>query len=183
MLRPQYTRRPFELMILGRPGAGKRTLSDQFLRVKDVFFSINIAEDIPEISVDRIDYILILIDLTQEDSMRLLDQALQRMDVRFLAKKLSIVVTKMDQLRQKEISIHQIQSTVQSYFDIPIFYVNLTRHLEKTRLCQQLSQLIKTNTLQSRHVSTSILKCIDLYDSDEPDEDHDMTDTSVTESS
>ncbi|KAI8331803.1 hypothetical protein EDC96DRAFT_31591 [Choanephora cucurbitarum] len=151
--------------------------------------SRNIAEDVPTVNVDRVDYILILVDLTQEDSMWLLDQALQQMNVRFLVKKLAIVVTKMDQIRQKEIEIHQIQSTLESYFDIPIFYVNLSRHFERTRLCQQLTQLIKTDTLQCRHVNTSTLGCIDLYDPEEPvaeedeDEDHEMTETSVTEPS
>ena len=58
----------------------------------------NIAEDVPTVNVDRVDYILILIDLTQEDSMWLLDQALQQMNIRFLVKKLAIVVTKSEKL-------------------------------------------------------------------------------------
>ncbi|KAI8066232.1 uncharacterized protein B0P05DRAFT_589825 [Gilbertella persicaria] len=171
MLRPQYTRRPFELMILGRPNSGKRTLSDQLLKVKDVFFSINIAEDVPQRDLDRIDYVLILVDLTQEESLWLLDQSLHQMNARFLVKKSSVVVTKFDKLKSREIDIEQVKSVVTSFFDVPLFYVNLSNQIEKTRLCYQLTRKIKTETLQLKQINTSLLRCLEIYDSTDEEEE------------
>ena len=52
------------------------------------------AESIPKKPLERIDYVVATVDMTQAYSLTLLDQTLHHMQDRFLTNKMAVVVTK-----------------------------------------------------------------------------------------
>ncbi|KAF1801068.1 hypothetical protein V8B55DRAFT_1530136 [Mucor lusitanicus] len=167
MLKPQYTRRPFNVLLIGPALSGKRTLAAQLLKSTDVFYKVFTAESIPKKPPARIDYVVITVDMTQSYSLALLDQALQSMQDRFLTNKTAIVVTKMDQRGRWQFEVERVQEAAASVFQVHVLYVNFLNELEKRRITDQLSRLIKTNTLQYRHVCTPLLNTVQVYSADD----------------
>ncbi|KAG2230889.1 hypothetical protein INT48_003338 [Thamnidium elegans] len=126
MLRPQYTRRPFEIMLIGPSLSGKKTLSRQFLKCRDVFFSINIAESVPKRQIPRVDYILIMVDMTNRECLNVLCLALSQIKATYLTHKLAIVITKADMPNRWSMEKTEIEQLVAPYTDLQLFYINLT---------------------------------------------------------
>ncbi|CAO3639885.1 unnamed protein product [Mucor fragilis] len=166
MLKPQYTRRPFNVLLIGPALSGKRTLATQLLKSTDVFYKIFTAESLPSKPLARIDYVVVTVDMTQAHSLALLDQALHHMQERFLANKLAVVVTKMDRRSQWQFEVERVQALLASVFSVHVLHVNFLNALEKRRTTDQLSRLIKTNTLQYRHVCTPLLNTVQVYSTD-----------------
>ncbi|KAL9540813.1 hypothetical protein MBANPS3_009474 [Mucor bainieri] len=171
MLKPQYTRRPFNVLLVGPAFSGKRTLATQLLKSTDVFYKILTAESIPTKRLDRIDYVVVMVDMTQSYSLTLLDQLLHRMQDRFLTNKMAAVVTKMDKRGKWQFEMEQVHDMLAATFPVHVLHVNLVNALEKRRITDQLSRLIKTNTLQYRHVCTPLLNTVQVYNPDDLQDD------------
>ncbi|KAG2209383.1 hypothetical protein INT46_009515 [Mucor plumbeus] len=167
MLKPQYTRRSFNVLLIGPALSGKRTLASQLLRAKDVFYKIYTVESLPKKPLARIDYVLITVDMTQLHSLTILKALTQHMKDRFLTNKMAVVVTKMDKRGKWQFEVEEIQKSVESIFDVHVFYVNFLNELEKKRISDQLSRLIKTNTLQYKNVCTTLLNSVQVYNLDD----------------
>ncbi|EPB82532.1 hypothetical protein HMPREF1544_10741 [Mucor circinelloides 1006PhL] len=167
MLKPQYTRRPFNVLLIGPALSGKRTLATQLLKSSDVFYKIFTAESVPKKPLARMDYVVVMVDMTQAYSLTLLDQALHHMQDRFLTNKMAVMVTKMDKRGKWQFEVERVQELVASIFDVHVFYVNFLNELEKKRTTDQLSKSIKTNTLQYRHVSTPLLNTVKTYNTED----------------
>lgn len=61
------------------------------------------AESVPKKPLARMDYVVVMVDMTQAYSLTLLDQALHHMQDRFLTNKMAVMVTKsksMDKHRE-----------------------------------------------------------------------------------
>ncbi|KAI8644904.1 hypothetical protein BD408DRAFT_412685 [Parasitella parasitica] len=171
MLKPQYTRRPFNILLIGPPLSGKRTLATQLLKTKDVFYKIHTAESIPTKPLSRIDFVFIMVDMTQSYSLTLLNQLLQQMQDRFLVTKTTVLVTKMDKRNRWQFEVEQVQDSIKSVFDVPVFYVNFTNELEKRKIVDQLSRLVKTSTLQYKNTSGILLNSVHTYILDDLEDD------------
>ncbi|KAI9245397.1 hypothetical protein EDC94DRAFT_628439 [Helicostylum pulchrum] len=163
MLRPQYTRRPFEIMLIGPPLSGKRTLSRQFLKCRDVFFSINVAEKVPRRQIPRVDYILVMIDMTNRECLNVLSMALSQIKATYLTHKLAVVVTKADIPNRWCIEKLEIEKMVAPYTDLQLFYINLTNQVEKKAIVDQITRLIKINTLQYQNLDIDYIKSQEFY--------------------
>ncbi|GAA5812174.1 hypothetical protein MFLAVUS_005624 [Mucor flavus] len=167
MLRPQYTRRPFELMLIGPPLSGKRTLSRQFLKCRDVFFSIsNVAENVPKRQIPRVDYILIMVDMTNRECLNVLAMALSQIKSTYLTHKLAVVVTKADIPNRWSIEKSEIEQMIAPYTDLQLFYINLTNATEKKAIADQITRLIKINTLQYQNLDIDYIKSQEFYAED-----------------
>ncbi|KAI8978577.1 hypothetical protein BDB01DRAFT_263652 [Pilobolus umbonatus] len=164
MLRPIYTRRPFELLIVGPPFSGKRTLSEQLLKNKDVYVKINVADTLPNRHLDRVDYVIIMVDMTNLSSKTLLYQLLNTLTPSYLSTKVSVVVTKVDKCDYYVFEKEEIRQWVESYFDIPLFYVNLNIMTEKRLMSEQLMRVIQINTLQHSNINTLFIRSIEVFD-------------------
>ncbi|KAI8975712.1 hypothetical protein BDF20DRAFT_914583 [Mycotypha africana] len=160
MLRPQYTRRPFEVLVIGPKNSGKNTITTQLLKTADVFYSVNTADNIPKLALNRIDFILILVDMTQSYSLSLLNTVLQHLTPEYILNKTAIVATKADLPRSWQLEREDIDIMVKSYFDLPILFVNLTNEIEKKRTSEKISNMIKLSTLQYKNVSSTLIKSL-----------------------
>ncbi|KAG2195174.1 hypothetical protein INT47_006456 [Mucor saturninus] len=125
MLRPQYTRRPFELMLIGPTFSGKQTLAKELLQCRQVFFQVNTATEIPQHELPRVDYILIMVDMVNRYSLVLLEEALNRMTSKYLTHHLAIVVSKVDIPEKWNISKNELHTLLQPFPDVQLFYANL----------------------------------------------------------
>ncbi|KAI9482886.1 MAG: hypothetical protein EXX96DRAFT_555975 [Benjaminiella poitrasii] len=175
MLRPQYTRKPFEILLIGPGNAGKRTLAAQLLKTRDVFYSIRIAEKLPRKDLDHVDFIFIVVDMTQVVSLDLLEQILKRVNTSYLANKTAVITTKMDMMRFWQIELESIQKLIEIYLALHLFYANLKNPLENSRVCGQLSRLVKASTSQYRNVDLALLKTVQVYNMDTEEEEGEET--------
>ncbi|CAO3696227.1 unnamed protein product [Rhizopus microsporus] len=161
MLRPTYTRRPFHILLIGPPASGKRSLAKELLKSRHVFYSMNIAESLPKRNLDRIDYILIFVDMTNTNSLLLMNQLLENISPKYLSTKVIIVVTKVDLTASWAFEYSELDSIVQLFHDLQIFRVNLTNDLQRKLTCEQITRLIKISTLQYENLNSYILKTLD----------------------
>ncbi|KAI9018576.1 hypothetical protein CLU79DRAFT_837163 [Phycomyces nitens] len=160
MLRPLYTHKPTELLLIGPPSSGKRTLARQLMRCTNVFFSINVAENFSIESLESIpsiDHVIIIVDTTNGTSLQLLEQALQGLSPRHLAFQCCVVVTKVDQAGLAVIDTIEISACVERYSEAQIFHVNLKDERERRKVCEQLARLVRINTLQQKGIQPILL--------------------------
>ncbi|KAI9311174.1 hypothetical protein BX666DRAFT_1068594 [Dichotomocladium elegans] len=131
ILRPQSTKRPIEILLIGPAGSGKRTLAKQLLKCREVFFSINTAEKLPVNvfrSLNYLDYVLVLVDMTNKASLQTLEQTLQHATAHYLYTKCAVVITKVDLEDQWSLSEEDIAKMIHNYTpDLQRFHVNLNR--------------------------------------------------------
>ncbi|KAI9247636.1 hypothetical protein BY458DRAFT_527091 [Sporodiniella umbellata] len=177
MLRPTYTRRPFQILLVGPTSVGKRTLATQLLKCRDVFYSINVAESLPKKTLDRIDYILVLVDMTNANSLVLANRILEQVSPKYLSAKLAVVATKTDAIHSWTFEKAEMESIVRSFYDIHIFYANLTNTIECKTVCDQISRLIKINTLQYSGLNSLWLKTLGTSEHPEQHQTTEITDT------
>ncbi|KAK4512186.1 uncharacterized protein ATC70_013429 [Mucor velutinosus] len=182
MLKPQYTRRPFNVLLIGPALSGKRTLATQLLKSTDVFYKVFTAESIPKKPLARMDYVVVTVDMTQSYSLTLLDQSLHCMQDRFLTNKMAVVVTKMDKRGKWQFEVERVQEMLASIFNVHVLHVNFLNEVEKKRITDQLSRLIKTNTLQYRHVCTPLLNTVQGYNTDDLDDAYHLQEDPLTHS-
>ncbi|CAO3691266.1 unnamed protein product [Rhizopus stolonifer] len=126
MLRPALSRRPFNLLLVGPPASGKRTLASSLLKNRNVFYSINVAESLPKKALKRVDFIILFVDMTNANSLVLINQLLEHMSPKFLSTKVTIVATKADLTQSWSFESTELESIVKAFYDLHIFYANLT---------------------------------------------------------
>ncbi|KAL0082527.1 hypothetical protein J3Q64DRAFT_1751916 [Phycomyces blakesleeanus] len=184
MIRPLYTHKATELLLIGPPSSGKRTLARQLMRCTDVFFSINVAESFSSESlgsIPSIDYVMLVVDITNGTSTTLLEKALQGLSPRHLSFQCCVIVTKVDQAGLAVIDTNEVNTCVEKYSEAQVFHVNLKDERERRKVCEQLARLVRINTLQQKGIQPVLLRSIapprQWHDSDNPnqsvsEEDH-----------
>ncbi|KAI9305255.1 hypothetical protein BJ944DRAFT_287962 [Cunninghamella echinulata] len=156
MLRPLYTRKATNILLVGTPSSGKRTLAKQLLQSSQVYLSTYTLEEITiqELNtIKDIDYVLLLVDFTNPFSTKLLETYLSHMTNDFLLTRCSIVFTKVDQKHLWMINDDRIYEVIQQFGNITTFYVNLSNQVSRKKTTEQIIRLICINTSQQRHIS------------------------------
>ncbi|KAI8372937.1 uncharacterized protein BYT42DRAFT_578663 [Radiomyces spectabilis] len=182
MLRPLYTQRSTDVLLVGPPLSGKRTLAKQLLKCSDAYFSTHIAETFTrqlDSQVGRIDYVLILVDVTNSNSLMVLRETLQRMDPAYLTYKCAIVVTKVDKRRLWAFDEHDLTVLADSYSHLQLFHVNLEDDDTRKSVCDQLGRIIRISTLQQKDVHTMLLRTVEHFPTKLPSSDESMDSTSL----
>ncbi|KAL0079939.1 hypothetical protein F4703DRAFT_1871742 [Phycomyces blakesleeanus] len=154
------------------------------MRCTDVFFSINVAESFSSESlgsIPSIDYVMLVVDITNGTSTTLLEKALQGLSPRHLSFQCCVIVTKVDQAGLAVIDTNEVNTCVEKYSEAQVFHVNLKDERERRKVCEQLARLVRINTLQQKGIQPVLLRSIapprQWHDSDNPnqsvsEEDH-----------
>ncbi|KAI8066724.1 hypothetical protein BC940DRAFT_302143 [Gongronella butleri] len=156
MLRPTFTTRPINLLLIGRPGSGKRTLAQQLMRSPDMFFKVHVLEQSDSkwdnVSLVSMDYVFILVDMTNTTTSALLEQALARLTPEFLLTKTSIILTKVDQVTRWMVQEEDVHNMAVDYGCSSFFYMDLQNDALQKRQNEQLIRTIAIATHQLRNV-------------------------------
>ncbi|KAI7882953.1 hypothetical protein K492DRAFT_205801 [Lichtheimia hyalospora FSU 10163] len=167
MLRPIYTQRAVQVLLLGPPLSGKRTLATQLLKCPSVYFSISTAENLsknPMDVIERIDYILFMLDMTNRTSLTIFEEALQQIPAVYLYNKCGIVFTRVDAVKYWTITENDVTTLTDKYTaGLPRFRVNLEDENQRSRICDQITRTIKITALQQKNVSSLLLKSLEHY--------------------
>ncbi|CAO3645927.1 unnamed protein product [Cunninghamella blakesleeana] len=133
MLRPLYTRKATNILLVGTPSSGKRTLARQLLQSPEVFFSTYTLEEITTSELESIKCGLCIITGGLNQSPY-------------------IVFTKVDQKHLWMINDDQIYDIIQQFGNITTFYANLSNQVIRKKVVEQIIKLICINTSQQRNI-------------------------------
>ncbi|KAJ8655889.1 hypothetical protein O0I10_008328 [Lichtheimia ornata] len=167
MLRPIYTQRAVQVLLLGPSLSGKRTLASELLKCPSAYFSISTAENLsknPMDVIDRIDYILFMLDMTNRNSLTIFHEALKQIPAAYLYNKCGIVFTRVDAVKFWTISEKDVTQLTDKYtVGLPRFRVNLEDENQRSRICDQIARAIKIAALQQKNVSGLLLRSLEHY--------------------
>ncbi|KAI8334669.1 hypothetical protein BC941DRAFT_431829 [Chlamydoabsidia padenii] len=166
MLRPLGTNKATNILIVGPSSSGKRTLANELIRSTKVFFKTHLLEDINDDLVDLVkemDYVLLIVDMTNPASLELLKQALGHMSPDFLSFKCSIVFTKVDMTDMWMLIEDQVRTSIQQYGNMFTFYVNLKDEFRRRKMCEQLTRAIAIGTCQQRNINPLGVHFMDTF--------------------
>ncbi|KAI8147644.1 hypothetical protein BJV82DRAFT_664874 [Fennellomyces sp. T-0311] len=167
ILRPQYTQRPLEILLIGPVNSGKRTLAEQLIKCRNTYISINTIEGLSMEYIRYIkscDYVLIIVDLLNRQSLSNLREALSRTDSRYLVDRCAVVITKVDAPMAWMMDEHEVQNLVDLYVpDIYVFRANLTDEDDCQLLCDRIARIVRISALQQKGVTTALIKSAVYY--------------------
>lgn len=172
LLRPNTAlpnRQEASILVLGAEGTNKHDLSLTMLKLP-VQFSLQIRTAIglplPEENAEtrpRIDFICFLIDLTDRDSLQVLEKSLTLVDVKFFLGKACLVVSGA-QSRRRMTAIDQVKALADS-FHLPLLFGETKVEKERDQLARRLLHMVDTAAGFQRYISPAVLdasKCVSL---------------------
>ncbi|KAL1930312.1 hypothetical protein VTP01DRAFT_10474 [Rhizomucor pusillus] len=166
MLRPLYTQRATEVLIIGPTASGKRTVAKQLIKSRDVYLSVSTAESMPRdifLHVPHVDFILFMVDMTNKESLTTLERALQTIEPTYGYSKCAVVVSKVDSVQTWAFEFDSVKNLLTEYNDIPLFHVNLKDEPERRDVCSQITRTIRISALQQKDVDPLLLKSLEHY--------------------
>ncbi|KAI7857836.1 hypothetical protein BDC45DRAFT_343641 [Circinella umbellata] len=130
ILRPQYTQRPIEVLLVGPANSGKRTIADQLISCRDTFISISTNEELPKNAFEvlgHVDFIFFVLDMTNKESLVVFEKALEHTAPEYLVNRCAVLITKIDRLQKSLIVESRVQFIIDRYTpDMQLFRCNLT---------------------------------------------------------
>ncbi|KAI9264223.1 hypothetical protein BDA99DRAFT_51082 [Phascolomyces articulosus] len=167
ILRPLYTQRPIEVLLIGPANSGKRTLANQLISCRDTFISTSTNEELPKNAFEtlgHVDFIFFVLDMTNRQSLKVLERALERIAPDYLVNRCAVVATKIDALQISLMDEDRVQFIVDQYTsEMQVFRCNLSDDRERRKLCDQLARLIRINQLQQKNINMSLVKAAMYY--------------------
>ncbi|SAM07955.1 hypothetical protein [Absidia glauca] len=166
MLRPLYTNKATKVLLVGSPSSGKRTLANQMMNCPEIFYTTHLLEEINDSLLDRVldmDYVLLMVDMTNPASEALLNQTLTFMSPGHILSKCAIVFTKVDMTDIWMVNEMEVRNLIQRFGNPMVFYANLKDDYLRKKTCDQLTRAISIGTFQQRQVHPLGLLFMDTY--------------------
>ncbi|XP_067686933.1 centromere protein M-like [Haliotis asinina] len=151
------------VLLVGDEGTGKHDLGLAMLNLKTPFsLYIRTATSLPlpaEKEADRpcIDYICYVINLTLDDSMKIVEEALSTVDVRYFVGRSSLIVTGVEFPNKQVIEMETVLKLAESY-DLPIIFGEVEKPEELLSLATKVTKTVEIAAGYKPNVSPMLVE-------------------------
>ncbi|KAI9493762.1 hypothetical protein BDB00DRAFT_821564 [Zychaea mexicana] len=167
ILRPRYTQRATQVLLVGPANSGKRTLADQLISSRETFISLGTDEELSATALDelgQVDFVLFLVDMTNKNSLLTLYRSFEHVAPEYLTNRCAVLMTKVDAVEAWTLDEEKVQRIINQYTpDIYTFRCNLSDRRERQKLGDQLARLVRISTLQQKNITMPLIKATTYY--------------------
>ncbi|XP_071093452.1 centromere protein M-like [Haliotis cracherodii] len=151
------------VLIVGDEGTGKHELGLAMLNLKTPYsLYIRTATSLPlpaEKEADRpcIDYICYLVNVTVDDSMKIIEEALSAVDVKYFVGRSSLIVTGVEFPNKQVIEMETVLKMAETY-DLPLIFGEVEKPEELLSLATKVTKTVEIASGFKRNVSPMLVE-------------------------